>query len=669
MISILTHAACAVVYALLAMIILLQAYRSRTAWLLAGASVATAAWAAAAAAGTAGHLLSMLDIIRAAGWYLVILHLYGRTVGDSRRSASFAALGVVGFFLAAASLLTSRGQGADLLMLPSLGLPLTMLLAVAQLVLVENLYRGADPDRRWHVGLACIAFGGLALYDLVLSSDAVLSHRLDPGLVAGRAAAATLVAPLLAVASARNRDWKVQLHASRTVAFHSAVLMASGVFLISLAALAEMARRATWAQGSDWSSLLEVCLVFSGAISIGVLLVSASTRHWLARLIAEHFFTYRYDYRRQWLACIATLSAPDHGDPEGLRRRAIRALADIVDSPAGLLMEGEPDRPGLSWSGSWNLPAIGPIPPGDLLLEVVSRDGCRELTEPLDGLVLWLAIALPGPAPGRLAGCVLLAPPRGPFRLDDEVRALLGVVAREVATRLAEQQATRALLETRDLRAYGERFAFVAHDIKNVAGQLRLLTANARLHISNPEFQVDMVATVDASVQKIGRLIRRLEIVEASDDTPTSDLGARIDIACSARRTGTVIVPPPVENIRVAMAEPDLDAALTHLLDNAVNAAGPSGTVRLKASSEGGRVAVEITDDGPGMTAEFIRDELFRPFRSKTEGGSGIGAFQARELLRRCGGDLVVVSREGAGTTMRLLLPHVEPVEQIALSA
>ena len=71
-------------------------------------------------------------------------------------------------------------------------------------------------------------------------------------------------------------------------------------------------------------------------------------------------------------------------------------------------------------------------------------------------------------------------------------------------------------------------------------------------------------------------------------------------------------------------------------------------------------VLVDIIDRGPGMTPDFVRDELFRPFRTSKREGSGIGAFQARELLREAGGDLIVLSRPGEGTTMRLLLPLAE---------
>ena len=45
------------------------------------------------------------------------------------------------------------------------------------------------------------------------------------------------------------------------------------------------------------------------------------------------------------------------------------------------------------------------------------------------------------------------------------------------------------------------------------------------------------------------------------------------------------------------------------------------------------------------MTPEFVRDDLFRPLRTTKDDGHGIGAYQARELLRDAGGDLLVISR------------------------
>ena len=82
-----------------------------------------------------------------------------------------------------------------------------------------------------------------------------------------------------------------------------------------------------------------------------------------------------------------------------------------------------------------------------------------------------------------MIGLVIVGPPRVPFRTDQEVYDLLRILGREVATYIAEQRATEILLQTRDLHDYSKRFAFVAHDIKNVSSQLALLLCNAEHHI------------------------------------------------------------------------------------------------------------------------------------------------------------------------------------------
>jgi signal transduction histidine kinase len=102
------------------------------------------------------------------------------------------------------------------------------------------------------------------------------------------------------------------------------------------------------------------------------------------------------------------------------------------------------------------------------------------------------------------------------------------------------------------------------------------------------------------------------------------------------------------------------DGAADGLDDGAgTRASSAACPVRVVVRHEALSVLIDIIDEGPGMSADFIRDRLFRPFATTKTGGHGIGAYQARELLRAAGGDLLVLSRPGAGTTMRLLLPSV----------
>lgn len=679
----LAHAGCAAVYASLSALILVRARTSRTGWMLAAAAAATAAWSASVALQPQAPLSGLpgaLDLARSVGWYLFILHLYRRTVrAPGQLAQAFAMMGFVLLLVAAVTMLVEP-SGAGGLSLLSAGTAARLGLAVCNILLIENLYQNVTDDAKWYINLPCIGLGALFVFDIVLSADAVLFRQASPSLLGGRAVATAIVAPLLAVAAARNRDWKIDIHVSRSAAFHSATLIAAGVFLLGLSAAGELFRHL----GAGWSGVAETSLVFAGLLVTAVLLTSRTARSRLRSLVVDNFFSSRFDYRREWLRCIATLSA---GDGEAtLPVRVIRAVADAVDSQGGILyLRGAGGGAAFyHWEAAWNLPSGGMPVAADSALVAALRGGTWTVeldaaTRPPEiPAATWLAVPLPlghadaarGDAASML-GFILLAPPRAPFRLDREVFELLRILAREVATYLAEQRATEVLTQGRELAEYGKRFAFVAHDIKNVSSQLSLLLSNAERHLANPEFQRDMLATVRASVQKISALLRRLEAPEPAPPAATLQpverlaplveslaRGRGVDVRLDYDRTG----------VGVGMPEAAFDAVITHLVTNAADAtlarhaaAAVPPAVRVGVSHVGNRVLVDIADQGTGMNEAFIRDTLFRPFGTAKRGGTGIGAFQARELLREAGGDLVVTSRPGHGTTMRLVLPAAAP--------
>jgi signal transduction histidine kinase len=112
-------------------------------------------------------------------------------------------------------------------------------------------------------------------------------------------------------------------------------------------------------------------------------------------------------------------------------------------------------------------------------------------------------------------------------------------------------------------------------------------------------------------------------------------------------------------DMTVMANEDRLSAVIAHLLDNAIEAAGKEGHVRIRLFSRDDMAVIDVEDDGRGMDADFIRDRLFRPFDSTKSSGYGIGAYECRELAQAMGGRLDVVSAPGQGTTMRLCLPAV----------
>jgi signal transduction histidine kinase len=118
-----------------------------------------------------------------------------------------------------------------------------------------------------------------------------------------------------------------------------------------------------------------------------------------------------------------------------------------------------------------------------------------------------------------------------------------------------------------------------------------------------------------------------------------------------------------VSGIAVIADEERLRAVLAHLIDNALEAAANGGDVTVRLAAREGDAIIEVEDTGIGMDEEFVRNELFRPFRTTKEGGFGIGAFESREFVRELGGRMEVISAPNEGTIIRISLPAMQGAE------
>ena len=114
----------------------------------------------------------------------------------------------------------------------------------------------------------------------------------------------------------------------------------------------------------------------------------------------------------------------------------------------------------------------------------------------------------------------------------------------------------------------------------------------------------------------------------------------------------------PAEAVHVSADPERLTVSLEHVVRNGQDATLPSGSVSVRLATAGSRAVIQIADTGAGMSAEFVRDRLFRPFDStKGSKGMGIGAYQVRDYVRSIGGEVNVTSAPGAGTVFTILLP------------
>ena len=545
-----------------------------------------------------------------------------------------------------------------------------LLFCVGALVLVHNLYAGASQLAREALRWPAAALAALWLYDLNLSTIGYLGDGEPELLVALRGAAMLLAISLLAIGVLRH-DGNLRFRPSRSLAFQSASLLVIGGYLVAMALLAQALAYA----GGEHARLVQAgFLVMAGAVALAVL-PSRKMRGWLRVSLSKHLFQHRYDYRAEWLRFTETMGRAGPAAPP-LRERIVQAMADITDSPSGLLLTpGE--EGGLVLDARWQWPGL------EVPAEAVTGAGARFFEDsqfildlddlrrervegiPADAHPDWLieqesAWALvPLVHYERLVGVVVLARPPLARRLDWEDFDLLRVVGRQLASYLAEQASQDALGEALRFDEFNRRIAFVMHDIKNLASQLSLLARNAEKHADKPEFRADMLITLRNSTDKLQALLARLGRYGAhGGDAPQPVALGEVLSRVAGRYAGqheVVIIERP--SCAVLADREALEQALVHLVQNAIDASAEGAGVFLDLAVEDSHAVVEVIDSGPGMSPEFIRTRLFKPFNSSKPGGFGIGAFEARELVRAMGGRLDVESREGLGTRFRLRLP------------
>lgn len=678
-----SYATAAVGFAFLTALLLASLKRGRIGTWLVGAAALTTLWAAAEAyasveAGPATLAATLLEVVRTGAWISLLMAVMSLSWNVTRISDSrgLVAPSVAILILANIAIAVAVAQGVASIwgvVLPHMDILAHLSLAIVGLLLIENLFRNTPPDRRWNIKFLCLGVGGMFAYDFFVYSEALLYKRVNPELLEARGFVNAIVVPLITISAARNPNWSLEVFVSRRAIFHSTTLICAGIYLLAMATAGYFLSR----YSGSWGNVLQVVFLFGAVVMLFLVIFSGRFRAWAKINLNKHFLTYRYDYREEWLRLIRTISAT--GTEGGLPVRVINAVADVVDSPDGavwLRENGDQFALGGSWNASsWKLNqmAAAADPAFAQFLEergwIVNLDEFAGLPEFYDSLVVpdwitqikraWLIVPLLHHE--WLLGFLVLGQPRAARDLNWEDYDLLKTIGRQAASYLAEQQAARALADARQFDQFNKRFAFVIHDIKNLASQLSLITANAEKFKGNPAFVDDMVTTVRETVDKMNRLMTRIheggKQAKASAAIEVEGI-LRHTVARTMARDRKLSFMAHADGMRIVADEDRFAAVLSHLIDNAIDATSAGdGRVDVRLMASGSDAVIEVRDNGKGMEPEFVRTEMFKPFKSTKSGGYGIGAYESREFVRELGGSLDVESAPGKGTTVRIRLP------------
>ncbi len=679
-----SYGVAALSYSILSLLLLVSWRGRLQGGILVAASVATAVWGAAFAYHAyhgypVSWWLPVLDVIRHALWLFFLIGLFSGSAGAAARDrfASPIKLKIVsllisviclGFlsihFLSYFGVVGSRYATIELYSI------FYIVLSVIGLMLIEQFFRNTHPEHRWKIKFLCVGVGGMFVYDLFLYSDALLVKRIDEDFWNARGILNAVLVPFVAISAARNRHWSLDIFVSRGVVFHTATLMWVGVYLVAISAGGYYVRT----HGGDWGIVAQAVVLFGAALVLVVLLFSGNIQARLKVFLNKNFYRHKYDYRNEWLSLIGVLSSDSFG--ESLSKRVLQALAEMVDSKAGILFmrSQQGNYEATAW---WKIEETRVVvPQDDSLLEfmkmrewLVDVDEYHASPEMYEALHLpdWLNafptawVVVPLIQQGELDGFVLLMRSLAPRELNWEDHDLLKTAARQAASYLALDRASSELANARQFEAFNRLSAYVVHDLKNVVGQLSLVVSNSKKYKNNQMFVDDAFATVENAVGKMERMLGQLRQGAAPQKTAKAiKLLPILQQVVSAR---SAYLPVPElrcqdNDLRVVADRDRLASVIEHVVNNAQDATLDDGKISVSLAKVGAYAVVTIADDGCGMEADFIRSRLFAPFdTTKGNAGMGIGAYECKEFICSLGGDVEVESEPGKGSIFRLMIP------------
>jgi two-component system osmolarity sensor histidine kinase EnvZ len=212
-------------------------------------------------------------------------------------------------------------------------------------------------------------------------------------------------------------------------------------------------------------------------------------------------------------------------------------------------------------------------------------------------------------------------------------------------------------MQERVVRFLSQRTAMLAgvsHDLRTPLTRLRLAVV---LLESHPDFGQD-AADMEGDIAEMDRMIEGYLAFargEGTEQAQPTDLTLVLeDVAINARRAGADVAIDLPDEMMVWLRQDAMRRAITNLVDNARRHARH---ISLKVQRSGPRsLEILVDDDGPGIPSAQ-REQVFRPFTSGAQGGTGLGLTIARDIVRAHGGEILLEDSPSGGLRARIQLP------------
>jgi putative PEP-CTERM system histidine kinase len=565
--------------------------------------------------------------------------------------------------------------------LPGIILYILFLLgALFVLVNLERTFRSSVGTMRWRIKFMILGLGVLFAVRAYTSSQALLYQSLGLRLQVVNSGALLIGCGLIVRSLFRVGHFDMDVYPSRSVLQNSFTVLLAGIYLLIIGVFAKVVTFL----GGDAAFPLKAFVVLVALVLLTILLLSERVRLHTSRFISRHFQRPLYDYRTVWKKFTeSTVSCMQQTE---LCQAAVKSVTDLFHVLSVTIWLVDEKKEQLEFATSTFLSetkARALKPDSAATIEVINA--LKNHPEPVDidaSKEPWAAtlrschpdefrkggnrICVPLVVGGEILGLMILGDHVGAAIFSWQDFDLLKCVADQVAAGLRNVQLSQKLLQAKELEAFQTMSAFFVHDLKNTASTLNLMLKNLPVHFDDPAFRVDALRGVSKSVTHINQLIERLSLLrhELQIRPVESDFNEVVakSLAGWENVPGVNLVKELRHLPNILLDQEQMLKVVINLVLNAKEAASQQdGQVRIETSQNNGWAMLTVTDNGCGMSPEFLNRSLFRPFKTTKKNGLGIGMFQSKMIIDAHKGRIEVESAPGKGTVFRLYLPIQKP--------
>ena len=561
----------------------------------------------------------------------------------------------------------------------SMGVYLALLVGTVMILLnMEQTFREAVGTLRWRIKYVVLGVCLLFAMRLYTSSQALLYRVTSEPLGAIDSVVLVLACLLIGFGFLRFSAFNVDVYPSHAILRNAITIVMAGGYLFVVGVIAMVVK---W-RGGMVGFHLKALYFLIALVLLAVLLLSDRIRLRISQFVSRHLRRSRFDYREIWRTFTEKTAAQMKTD--NLCRAVATWVSANLDTLSVTIWLVDESGQRIIYGASTAVaepggaaPALESIDAGRMLAEIVRNPEPVNLDATKAPWAAEMRTLHPAFFPkGGSRFCVPMVcrgQPVGLMTLGDRVRGvpftheeldLLKCIGEQAASALMNLRLSEKLLENRELEAFQTMSTFFVHDLKNTVSTLSLTLQNLPRHFADPAFREDALRGIGKSVNRMQQLIGQLTLLRQKlEIRPVmADLNEVVAAALDALPAGNAL--PLVRRLQPVpktLLDPEqMQKVILNLVLNAKEALnGAGGQIDLSTRAQDDCVELAVSDNGCGMSPEFLHRSLFRPFQTTKKNGTGIGMFHSKMIVEAHRGRFEVASEPGKGSTFRIILPIV----------